>query len=240
MNVNLFNPPQPPTLSPADVAARRQHLIGEIQRAKSKPRIQLAPTSLSRAGVIIIAASLVVVAAAGGTALALKGDLFDSTPAPTVVGDRVDVATGPNWAVEAWKSTRGMCLGVVISDAERAVGCGFPVVGTPPVTDARVPQPNHEISGMYTSQNGDGNLYVAGVIADSVSRVEVEFRDGHVANASIYRAPSSLSTSVNFFVLRTQLSSADPFPIAGYRAYDDAGHLLERYPVPRPPVAPTG
>jgi hypothetical protein len=183
---------------------------------------------------ILLVGTIVVLLGGGATAVAVDQDLFNKPPAPEALSSPSTIASGATWSVKAWKSVKGICLGVIVENAQRAEGCGFPVVGASPPTSAESSQTADEISGMYARGAGDGELYVAGVAAESVARAEVELRDGSVADAPIVDGPSSLAVSLRFFVLRIRDTFSNPFPVAAYRAYGSSGELLERVPVVRP------
>lgn len=133
-----------------------------------------------------------------GTAIGSRWDWFDRTSPPDLerVGARVEVASDGDWSLSAWKSNRGLCLGIVRKDEPVGAGCGFPVVGAP--VSATQQSPQHLIGGMYGSLLGD-EIYVAGVVAKTVERAEVELSEGRVVPVEVIEAPEELQVGVDFF-----------------------------------------
>jgi hypothetical protein len=138
-------------------------------------------------GLFALAGALVLALTGVGTAFAVGGRLGDldaffeffdnqaNDPSiPRLIGDRAVVTRGEDWAFVAWRSTRGLCTSLVFPENHGATGCGLPVVGAPRETRA----PEHLIVGSTYHRRPDDDLWVEGVVAANVSRVEVELNDG--------------------------------------------------------------
>jgi hypothetical protein len=82
----------------------------------------------------------------------------------------------------------------------------------------------------------DDDLWVEGVAAANVSRVEVELTDGHRLQAPVYDAPAALGLDLKFFLVRTRppeygapKAGIPELPFRAFSAYDPRGRLLERF-----------
>jgi hypothetical protein len=152
---------------------------------------------------------------------------------PRLIGERVVVTRGEDWAFVAWRSTRGLCTSLVFPENQGATGCGLPVVGAPRETRA----PEHLIVGSTYHGRPDDDLWVDGVVAANASRVEVELTDGRRLQAKVYDAPAALGLDLKFFLVRTRPPEYGApkvevrellLPVRAFSAYDARGRLLER------------
>ena len=139
-----------------------------------------------------------------------------------------------NWALIGWRSEDGICLDFAIP-GNSPFGCGFPVRGAKPSTDASGGGlPTHAVAGFFSGSNllgGDGRATIFGVAAHEVAAVKIELRDGRVINAPVYDAPPTLETEIRFFIVRLPLGELERRvgnPVRAYNAYDQAGTLIER------------
>jgi hypothetical protein len=206
---------------------------------------------------VALAAALVLALTGVGTAFAVGarlGDLgaffefFDEEAnhpsIPRLIGERGVITRGEDWAFVAWRSTRGLCTSLVFPENEGLTSCGMPVVGAPRETRG----PEHLIVGGTYQGRPDDDLWVEGVVAANVSRVEVELTDGRRLKAPVYDAPAALGLDLKFFLVRTLflLRTRPPeygapkveipeLPVRAFSAYDARGRLLERL---SPPAAP--
>ena len=208
-----------------DVLARRRRFVTHRRRV----RIATAVTVVAGFGALVVG---------GGHAVGWSAfDRWTNHPnGPKRIGDRVEITSDGDWAVYAWTSTRGICMGLSIHDEPSSSSCGFPVVGAPPDTvfTQRLPENVVGISGA-TPGGDDPSSYVMGPISPSVARVEVVLRDGRVLEAGTFESPSALETSLRFYALRipdpppielTGGKGPPRAPVAAVRAYDAAGVRL--------------
>jgi hypothetical protein len=215
---------------PAEAATERARTaaLAACSPACAVPRGRLRRVS------VLLAAALALLAV-GGAALAVGTDVFDrfdlrgGPSDPRRLGERYRVASVGDFSLDAWNSTRGICLGVAVDGEPAASGCGMPVVGAPPDQVVAQPPPTHVIG--YMAGGTDGwPLWIAGPIAAGVERVEVEIVDGRTFDAPTYSAPAELAGSVNFYVLVLEEYSPSEFrthPVRAVRAYARDGSLLE-------------
>ena len=103
-------------------------------------------------------------------------------------------------AFVTWRSERGLCASLVFPRDEGATSCGMPVVGGPRETRG----PEHLVVGGTYQGRPDDDLWLDGVAAANVSRVEVELTDGRRLQAPIYDAPAGLGLDLKFFLVRTR------------------------------------
>jgi hypothetical protein len=193
---------------------------------------------LALAGAFVLALTGVGTAFAVGARFGDLGayfDLFDEANHPSVprlVGDRAVITRGEDWAFVGWGSTRGLCTSLVFHENEGGTICGMPVVGAPGETRGA----EHVIAGgMYQGLPND-DLWVEGVVASNVSRVEVELTDGRRLQARVYDAPAALGLELKFFLVRTRPPEYGApkvglprLPVRAFSAYDARGHLLEQF-----------
>jgi hypothetical protein len=246
VNRTILAPPEPP---PIDFERRRQHLLAEIARSatpRSRPfRVQPLHRRLS------LVISLILALTAVGTAFAVSTRLIDfdaffeyfdrdaNHPSiPRLVGDRTVITGDDDWAFVAWKSTRGLCTSLVFPQREGATVCGIPVAGAPPETSG----PKRLVVGGTFHGRGD-YIWINGVAAADVSRIEVELSDGRRLQAVVYDAPAALRLELKFFLTRARLrvQTRPPDPqnaprvdvpepvVRAFSAYDAHGRLLQRF-----------
>jgi hypothetical protein len=200
-----------------------------------------------------LAAALVLALTGVGTAFAVGARLgnlgaffefFDEEAnhpsIPRLIGDRAVITRGEDWAFVAWRSTRGLCISLVLSANEGGTSCGMPVVGAPRETRG----PEHLIAGGTYQGRPDDDLWIEGVAAANVSRVEVELTDGRRLQPPVYDAPAALGLDLKFFLVRTRfrIQTRRPehgrsgpkveipeLPVRALSAYDARGRLLERF-----------
>jgi hypothetical protein len=156
---------------------------------------------------------------------------YPSTPG--LIGERAVIRRGEDWAFAAWRSTRGHCTSLLFPEAEGATSCGLPIVGALRGTRA----PEHLVVGGTLQRRPDDDLWVNGVAAANVGRVEVELADGRRLQAPLYDAPAALGLDLKFFLVRTRPPQAGAPkggvpPFRAFRAYDAHGRLLERFGPP--------
>jgi hypothetical protein len=138
-------------------------------------------------------------------------------------------------AFVAWRSARGLCTSLVFPGDEGATSCGMPIVDAP--RERRGPE--HLVVGGTYQGRTDDDLWLDGVVAAKVSRVEVELSDGRRLQAPVYDAPAGLGLDLKFFLVRTR-PPEDGAPRVGipeplvraFIAYDAQGRLLERFGPP--------
>lgn len=208
----------------------RRRALRRSQRRRPFRRVALV--AAAALAMLIIAGVGYAVATHALDAFDVHGGEYD----PERIGARVEIAVAGDWSLYAWKSTRGICLGVVHDGEPASSGCGMPVVGTPADQVFKQPAPRHLIG--YVAGGADGDpLYVAGPIAENVARVEIELVDGRVLDAPVYEAPATLGGEVDFYFLLDEESADTTYhrhPVRTLRAYDAGGRLLERLQVPSP------
>jgi hypothetical protein len=156
---------------------------------------------------------------------------YPSTPG--LIGERAVIRRGEDWAFAAWRSTRGLCTSLLFPEAEGATSCGLPIVGALRGTRA----PEHLVVGGTLQRRPDDDLWVNGVAAANVGRVEVELADGRRLQAPLYDAPAKLGLDLKFFLVRTRppqngAPKGGVPPFRALRAYDAHGRLLERFGPP--------
>jgi hypothetical protein len=192
--------------------------------------------------VVVLAVALLLVLAA--TAVGIGVDLLTQQERfhvrrpddPKRVGPLVEITSGDEWALIAWRSEVGICLDFAIP-GNSPFGCGFPVRGAKPPTDASGSGlPTHAVAGFVSGgglAGGDGKMTIFGVAAREVATVKVELRDGQVVDAPLYDAPRELVADVRFFIVRLQPAQPErgilrSSPVRAYNAYDRDGKLIER------------
>jgi hypothetical protein len=249
MKADVFDPPTPPRLSVSRTAARRDHLLEEIRHDRpGASRLRRWITGQSRPRRLALVVVIVLLLSGVGTAIGVSVDLlaqdvafhkqFDQgqlSPQPT--SSFVYITQGSDWALIAWKSTRGICLDYAYNDPNAPAGfngfggCGMPVVGSPP--DSTVTQPpNTDVVGYLSgSQGSTGPWVISGPVSPGVAKVKIELTGGEAIEASIYSAPTALDTQLRFYLLREKT----PIEVNALAAYDSDGKLLERKVVATPP-----
>lgn len=191
---------------------------------------------------LVLAVAVAALLALAGTAIGVGVDLVTqqerfhaSVPDdPQRLGPLVEVASGDDWALIAWKSEIGICLDFAIP-GNSPFGCGFPVRGAKPATDASgAGPPTHAVAGFFSGGNlvgGDGKATIFGVAARDVAAIEVELRDRRVLDARLYDAPPRLGAELRFFIVRLPLPPQrlrGEAPVRAYSAYSRDGSLIER------------
>lgn len=228
---------------------RHAHLLREIARPgtrKSRPfRFLRLRRRLALAAALVLALTGVGTAFAVGARLGDLGAFFEffdeeaNHPSiPRLIGDRAVITRGEDWAFVSWRSTRGLCTSLVLSENEGGTSCGMPVVGAPRETRG----PEHLIVGGTYQGRPDDDLWVEGVVAANVSRVEVELTDGRRLQPPVYDAPAALGLDLKFFLVRTRPPEygapkvkIPELPVRAFSAYDARGRLLERLSPPATP-----
>lgn len=213
----------------SDVQARSRRRKGWIRSLPKRRRLMVA----------LVAATVLGLA---GTAVGVGIDRIEQQTVfhasrpddPQRVGPLVEVASGDDWALIAWKSNVGICLDFAIP-GNSPFGCGFPVRGAKSATDASgAGLPNHAVAGFVSGGGlvgGDGKTTIFGVAAHEVAAVKVELRNGRVVDASLYDAPPELDAEVGFFIVRLALPPQgfrDEGPVRAYSAYDRDRNLIDR------------
>jgi hypothetical protein len=204
-----------------------------------------APRRRPRKRIILVLAVIAVLALTGtavgvGINLLTQQERFhaEMPHSPHRLGPFVEVASGDNWALIAWRSESGICLDFAIP-RNSPYGCGFPVRGAKESTDSLgAGFPVHAVGGFFSQGNivgGDGKATIFGVAAQEVAAVKVELRDGRVEEAPLYDAPPDLRANVHFFIIRLTVSNVGPnwgpgvaSPVRAFSAYDRIGKLIER------------
>ena len=241
MNGKILTPPEPPRL---DVERRHAHLLAETARPGTGTSGRFRFLAGSRRVVLVAAVLLALTGVGAAFAVSTRlGDLdaffefFDKEgnhpSIPRLIGERAVITRGEDWAFVAWRSTRGLCTSLVFAEHEGAgASCGIPVVGAPRET----PGPEHLVAG-GTHHRPPDDLWINGVTAANVSRVEVELADGRHLRAPVYDAPAALRLDVKFFLIRTRFRLQTrrqgeievPQPaFRAFSAYDARGRLLQR------------
>jgi hypothetical protein len=192
----------------------------------------------------LVTAALLAIAgtAAGlGVSLLTQQERFHArlSDDPQRLGPLVEVASGDDWALIAWKSEVGICLDFAIP-GNSPFECGFPVRGAKPATDSGAGAPVHAVAGFVSGPGlvgGDAKTTIFGVASRDVATVEVELRDGQIVDAPLHDAPPELDEPLRFFIVRLPLPPHVPVseslprvydPVRAYSAYDSKGRLIER------------
>jgi len=155
---------------------------------------------------------------------------------PHRIGPLVEVTSGEDWALIAWRSDVGICLDFAIP-GNSPFACGFPVRGAPPeLHPSGAGPPTHAIASFYIGgglAGGDDKSTLIGVTVPEVAKVVVELRDGGSVEAPLYDAPDELGVDLRFFIVRVWLPAdtggPSGSPILSYDAYDRDGNLIERF-----------
>jgi hypothetical protein len=228
----------------SDVEARSER---DQRRLRRRPRRS-----------IIVAFAAAIALAAVGTAVGVGITLLDqqerfhaSAPDhPERLGPLVEVTSGQDWALIAWKSNFGVCLDFAIP-GNSPFGCDFPVRGAKPASDSSGSGPPiHAIAGRVSGGSlvgGDGKTTIFGIVAEDVAGVKLELSDGRVIDAPLYDAPPPVDANVRFYIIRLLLPSGQrepgepprayvpggaslgtDSPVRAYIAYDRNGDLMER------------
>jgi hypothetical protein len=239
MKSTVLTPPEPPSL---DFEGRRAHLLAEIARPgmRKSHSFRLLPPRrrVAFATALVLALTSVGVVLAEGARVGDLGSFFqffdeaNDPSVPRLIGDRAVITRGDDWAFIGWKSTRGLCTSLVFPQNEGGTSCGMPVVGAPREAGG----PEHLVVGGTYQGRPDDDLWVDGVAAANVSRVEVELSDGRRLQASVFEAPAVLGLDLKFFLVRThppesgapKRGTPEP-PFRAFSAYDAHGRLLERF-----------
>jgi hypothetical protein len=184
---------------------------------------------------LVLAALAVLVLSLVGAGYGLGLSFWDQYGDPNSqrVGERVEVAAEDGWSLQAWRTTRGICLGLSVDEEPRFSGCGMPVVGAPEDTVFAQPPPTHLIGYLagYTGEDSP-RLFVTGPLSPSVAGVEVELTDGRRFEARVFHAPEELESSLRFYLVEpSDPPEAGPGrpPVRALRAYDAAGVRLEQW-----------
>ena len=190
----------------------------------------------------LVAALAAVVLGAAGTAVAVQSDFVSQQERfharvpddPERLGPLVEIASGENWALIAWRSEAGICVDFAIP-GNSPYGCGFPVRGAKPPSDASgAGPPVHAVAGFVSGAGlvgGDGKSTIFGIAAREVAAVRITLRDARVVDAPLYDAPRELEADVRFFVVRLTLppqTLRGRGQVRAYSAYDAHGELIER------------
>lgn len=207
-------------------------------RARSRRR-RITPRGRTRLVTAVAAAALLGLA---GTAVTVGLSLLEQQERfhaemlddPERLGPLVEITSGENWALIAWRSRFGICLDFAIP-GNSPFGCGFPVRGAKPPSDSSGGgAPTHAVAGFVSGGNlvgGDGKGTIFGVAAREVVRVDVELSDGRVVAAPLHDAPAELDADVRFFIVRLPLppqTLRGKSPVRSYSAYGRDGALIER------------
>lgn len=190
-------------------------------------------------------AAAAVLLAAAGTAVGVRLDLLTQQEAlhetsrdhPDRLGPIVEIVTGDDWSLIAWRSAAGVCVDFAVP-GNAAFSCGFPVRGAKPPSDhSGTGAPTHAVAGTISGGGlvgGDGKSTVFGIAARDVAAVRVELRDGRLLDAQLFTAPVELGADVKFFLLRLSLPPQrldEPSPVAAFVAYGHSGTVIERFPL---------
>jgi hypothetical protein len=107
---------------------------------------------------VILASAAILIAALAGTAVGFGIDLIRQQEQfhtrrpddPKRVGPVVEITSGAQWALLAWRSEVGLCLDFAIP-GNSPFGCGFPVRGAKPATDITGSGPPiHAVAGFVS------------------------------------------------------------------------------------------
>ena len=191
-------------------------------------------------------AAVIVVAAAAVAFAHLAGDeerepsednftLATHYPSdPGLIGKRAVITRGEDWGFVAWRSTRGLCVSLVLPKDEggsSTTSCG-PVVGALGNTESAE---HLVVGGTYQQRPGD-DLWVGGVTDANASRFDVELTDRRRVQGPLYDSPATLGLDLKFFFVRArppaEREQAGVVPFRAFRAYDSEGRLLERFGPP--------
>lgn len=193
-----------------------------------------------------LAFAVILLVALAGTAIGIGTNLLKQQEGfhtrrgddPNRFGPLVEITSGENWALIAWRSEVGICLDFAIP-GNSPFGCGFPVRGAKPATDTSgAGPPIHAVAGFVSGSNlvgSDGKMTIFGVAARDVAKVRIELRDGEVVEAPLYDAPRELAADVRFFIVRLPPLQREPgsvlrraSPVKAYNAYGGDARLIER------------
>lgn len=230
----------------SDLAAMLDALVGDAPVDKASwadvvTRSRRRPQRVRRR--LVLALAVIGVLALAGTAVGVGVNLLTqqerfhaSVPDDAKrLGPLVEITSGDNWALIGWRDEYGrICLDFAIP-GNSPFGCGFPVRGAKPATDASGSGlPTHAVAGFFSGSNlvgGDSKATIFGVAAHDVAAVKIELRDGRVIDAPVYDAPAALKTEVRFFITRLSIGELERRagnPVRAYGAYDRSGTLIER------------
>jgi hypothetical protein len=224
--------PRPRIALPARrLQLRKEHLLREIESAVKSSGLGFPRSGQRRALGIAVAATCLLLA--GGTAYAVgafdwlrQQDRLDSPGPggpPSLVGERVVVASGAGWAAVAWRGRgEGICIDVA-TQGHSGNACGLPVADA---ASPREPASNLRLAAGVTSGSGAGYLLSAGVTVPQAARVDVELADGRVVRASIADAPAQLEANIRLFWVRFAWSlpvGLGHRVIERYLVYDQSG-----------------
>ena len=173
----------------------------------------------------VVATAVVLVAGAGVAAARLSLFDFAEFPRPADVaneprriGPKEIVTAGQEgdlgWRLVAYRSTRGLCIGVEVAGAARAAsaGCG-------------VPDPRSRLSLPTADYIGGGvdRTWLYGRVTRRATRVTLVLADGRSVDAAVVQAPHSLNLPFAFYVVTVGGAAAgepgDAAPIARADAY---------------------
>lgn len=180
-------------------------------------RLTTKTAKVSLFSVLAFAAAAVLIPIATGSSSG-EDDRLD-TPAP--LGDKVLVTSGSagalHWALYAYDSARGLCFEQRYSGAATSVSttCGAVPAG----------RSTRMIIDTFGPGGGAAGQFVYGPTRSNVAAVDVELANGQSVHARAVAAPAKLGSPVGFYVAAVP-SGAD---VAGLRARDGAGRVLESY-----------
>jgi hypothetical protein len=214
MNDDLLTLPPQRDMPSEEMARRTKHLISEARSglADGPPFQQMRRPRIARRRVlqVAIAAALALAVVVSVPALGvvqhikswLAGLHGPDEPVPTapdvVIASGV---AGVPWTIVATPTDRGLCLFLVIEDAEKKAGlggCGWgsDLFGYQSGTGAL-----HWVGG----ENGSGGmaalnrLITWGVAAEGVASVELELTNGKTVPANLVERPEGIDAHLNFY-----------------------------------------
>jgi hypothetical protein len=150
-------------------------------------------------------------------------------PAPVGVSDLVKEGewSGHRWQLTAYRSrTHGLCFSVapagLNADASGATSCG-PFVGGPRTAEIRGAS-EMTITLLGGAAGPELPAYVAGVVIDKASTVEIRFGTGEVLKLPTFSGAASLGR-VRFYATQLPTSIPIPIPTPGLRSQNQRNFI---------------
>jgi hypothetical protein len=186
---------------------------------------------------VVLVLALAAATTAFVLALVAVSGYLDEANEPRLIrltADQVVITRGEDWAFVA-SHPGDVCTSILFAE-EGGGGSCVQIVGA-----SRKPRGRqHTVAGGASYRGlSEDDLWISGVAADNVRRVEVELTDGRRLQTRLYDAPAALALDVKCFLVRTRFrirkrwDSGSGFevpelPFLAFNAYDADGRLLER------------
>jgi hypothetical protein len=261
MDDDLLTLPPQRDMPPEDLARRTKHLVSEarsVLAAESSfqptgrrriPRRRVLQVAIAAALAFAVVASVPALGVVQHVKSWLSGLHGPDEPVPAapdvVIASGV---AGVSWRIVATPTDQGLCLFLVIEEAEENAGLGgcgwgFDISGSQSATGAL-----HWVAG----GNGSGHMAALnriitwGVAAEGVASVDLELTNGETVPANLVVRPEGIDALLNFYwaalgpqdgvVLMPNGGAAEPAEplVTAIIARDPMGNVLERRVVSDP------